>query len=291
MKTYFLRLVVLGMVLVPGFAPETALALDKVATYTWRDFARSETLLGGEVDPDGTLKVIARPDEKVIRLAVLKEPVITKPFFVLSGKCRYENVGDVGFLEMWSVFGETRYFSRSLGTVGPTGRLSGSSDWREFALPMSLLDGSTFRSPGSIEVNIQLPEGGTVWLSDLTLWQGHSFELPKAAGIWWSDRTGGLIGGGIGAILGGLAWWAGWLASRPLRRPLAKAMFRMIRAASLVALVMGLTALGAAQPYGVWYPPLLVGVLGTVIPAWSLKRIRADELRDEMRKLEGLDAA
>ena len=58
---------------------------------------------------------------------------------------------------------------------------------------------------------------------------------------------------------------------------------------SLLALAAGVAAWSASQPYAVYYPLLLVGLLGTVIPLGlrpSLKR-RYQDL--ELRRMQAMD--
>ena len=75
--------------------------------------------------------------ERAVSLQVLRleNPPIATPVWAVVGEVRYEGVAGDGYLEMWSVFKDGRFFSRTLDQAGPMSRLSGASGWREFVLP------------------------------------------------------------------------------------------------------------------------------------------------------------
>ncbi len=81
----------------------------------------------------------------------------------------HEDVGDAGFLEIWNHLDDGgSYFSRTLAEdSGPLQRLEGPSGWRSFALPFSTTPGGP--SPTRLELNVVLPAGGVVRLTDLRL--------------------------------------------------------------------------------------------------------------------------
>ena len=90
--------------------------------------------------------------------------------YAVSGEIKYENVSSDGYLEMWSVFPpahsglpEERYFSRTLGESGPSGKISGTSSWREFSLPFNRTGASN--PPTRLELNIYLPGRGVVFIA------------------------------------------------------------------------------------------------------------------------------
>jgi multidrug transporter EmrE-like cation transporter len=276
-------------------ATTEAHALDKVAEYAWGELKRAGQVVNGTVEPgvDGRgtmLKVVADPRRPLVPLAGLSGPPVTKRFYVLTGRCRYEGVGGTGFLEMWSVLdNQRRFFSRALAAYGPMASLSNASGWREFALPASLLDDPSAPLPQALEFNLHLPSGGTVWLSDLTLSQSDTWEMPLAEGAWWGDTTGGFLGGVLGGMLGCLAGLAGFLSSRPQTRGLSTVLFAGLCGVSAVVLVAGVVAVATGQTYAVWYPLGLVGVLGTTIPGSRLWTQRELRIREEMRRLEATD--
>jgi hypothetical protein len=93
----------------------------------------------------------------------------------------------------------------------------------------------------------------------------------------------GAIGGGVGGTLGGL-WGAlaGWLAPRGKAKLLVVGLGWLILTAAVGCLGLGVYALTAGQPYGIWYPPLLVGivipsVVGGLLPMVYRRYRQADQ--------------
>src|SRR3954469_8826451 len=98
----------------------------------------------------------------------LARPPIATPFYRLEGEVRYDAVESTGYLEMWNHFGGgVSAFSRTLADGGPLGRLRGTSTWRAFSLPFNAT--GVEGSPKRLEVNLQLPGSGTVYLRSLKL--------------------------------------------------------------------------------------------------------------------------
>jgi hypothetical protein len=95
-------------------------------------------------------------------LIVLDDPGVDGEY-VITGMVSYEGV-TAGYLEMWSVFGESRYFTRTLAESGELGVLRGDSEWRPFALPFFAAPGT---APTSLEINLVLDGPGTVWIGPL----------------------------------------------------------------------------------------------------------------------------
>ncbi len=58
-----------------------------------------------------------------------------------------------------------------------------------------------------------------------------------------------------------------------------------------MALVVGVVALVAGQPYAVWYPLLLGGGICTVVFGAILLAVRARYRADELRRVQAMDAA
>ena len=124
------------------------------------------------VDKETVLKVVRDTSTpQLIALATLKDPKITEKAYQLKGKVRVEGVAGEGFLEMWNHFPEPKpgaAFSRTMAETGPMGKLRGTAPWRDFYLPF-MIDDKSMPAPNKLQLNVFLPEKGTVWLSDLTL--------------------------------------------------------------------------------------------------------------------------
>lgn len=271
-------------------------ALETVTKCDWAFLKQYKQLFNGEViESKGqppVLKVEGKRGVTMLPITTLRKPPVTKRFYVVHGRVKYEGVGGAGFLEMWSDLGdEKRFFSRTVEAAGPMRALSGSSGWREFCLPASLLTDASLPLPVALELNVHLPEGGTVWLSELYLSQSDEFEIPGPRGAWWNDRTGGLVGGIGGASLGILAGLAGWLGMRRKTLAAAVILFRLVIAASGVTLLAAVYGLVTGQPLCVVFPLGLLGTLGVAVP-WSRLRQAEQQLAvKELRQVTAMDVA
>ncbi|MBN1972846.1 MAG: hypothetical protein JW787_04360 [Sedimentisphaerales bacterium] len=109
---------------------------------------------------------------------------------------------------------------------------------------------------------------------------------------WFDPKTAGMIGGIIGASLGitggiigslcGICVQKGW-------KKLIYSLFILAIAASIVLLIIGVVALVCKQPYHVWYPFILPGVLGTVLFSVLLPVIGKRFTGYELRKMQAKD--
>ena len=123
-----------------------------------------------------TIEVIAG-DRALTPLIIDAQPQVGSHSYALRGEVKYEEVGGTGYLETWTSVGGGKAFSRSLGEQGPMGKLTGSSTWREFMLPMNMMGSS--EPVKQIEMNVVLPNGGKVWLRNLRL-DPMDFGAPDA---------------------------------------------------------------------------------------------------------------
>lgn len=220
------------------------------------------------------------------RIAVIESPAVAEQSYAITGTVAYEGVEGDGYLEMWSVFPDgSRYFSRTLDAAGPLAKLSDTSPARSFALPFFLTPDSP--RPIRLEVNVVLPAGGHVTVRDLRF--DSSAPAASERGAWWSARTAGSIGGAAGSAVGIFGGLLGTLCSLGRGQRFVLAGLVALGASGLVLGAIGGVALALGQPYEVWYPLLLLGVLDPVL-AFSLRptvRRRFDTL--ERRRMQALD--
>ena len=110
------------------------------------------------------------------------------------------------------------------------------------------------------------------------------------ADAWWTGEQAGWIGGIGGSalgILGGLIGTVcGVLAPRGKGRLFVLGTMSAVVIISFTILIVGLVALLIGQPYMVWYPCLLIGVLGVVIFGGLIPVIRGVYRQAEQRQLE-----
>ena len=238
-------------------------------------------------DAEKATKLTIAPGGDAVNVLTLEDPKITHATYAIRGLVKYEDVKGRGYLEMWSHFPDGRFFSRTLGDAGPMRAIHGTSDWREFVLPFSSSPG---KFPSRLEVNVVLPEGGTVWLGEAKLVQPAG-DLSRRAGAWWSDRQGGIFGGVLGSTLGIIGGLIGALAGLGRGRRLALSLALASAIASAVLLVTGIAALGLRQPYGVWYPLVLCGALGTIILGSLYPTLKRRFAEHELRRMSAVDVA
>ncbi len=280
----------------------TCSAQKVLAEYDWQKLVQNGQLRGGEaasVDGKSALKIV-NTNETPLQLQLLKipKPRISKKLYAITGEVKYNGVRGDGYLEMWNFFPplqsgmpEGQYFSRTLGVEGEMGKLSGTSDWRAFMLPFDSSGGSG--SPTRLEINIFLPAQGTVFLGPVKLveYTGSFASMGIASSnAWWSDRAAGMVGGIGGGVLGCLGGLLGWLAWKGQAR-------RFVVAASWVLIGLGVAlglgavvALSEKQPYAVWFPLVLGGVLLLGIIPFRLRNFLKHYEDLELRRMTAIDA-
>jgi hypothetical protein len=99
----------------------------------------------------------------------------------------------------------------------------------------------------------------------------------------WIPGTALGVTGGILGSLGGM------LAPRGRARGLVLGLYALVMCATAVLLAVGLFALYAGQPYGVWYGLMLPGLLGTVVFGTLLPVILKRYREAEERRLTAHD--
>ncbi|HID30595.1 MAG TPA: hypothetical protein EYP19_11405, partial [Desulfobacterales bacterium] len=248
-----------SLVLVMGWAQ----AGDVLRNITWDKLARDGMLLAGELDSKVTETSVPSlkldgdgKNVRKLRLLVINKPGITTSIYYLTGRVKYEFENGSAYLELLNYFqGDQVFFSRTVSDGGPMKRLEGKSDWRGFALPFNC-SGREDR-PTKLELNIMFEGKGTVWLGQLKLEQG----IPG----WWSDRAGGLFGAILGIILGCMGAAIGVLTSMGKALNFVISAIKGIILLGIVLLIAGAVAFIMRQPYHVFYPLLLVGLICTVV--------------------------
>ena len=163
-------------------------------------------------------------------------------------------------------------------------KLTGSSGWRSFALPF---DATGAPAPSRLVLNVVFAGRGRVELGPLTL--AEQAAGPADPGAAWTDRAAGLVGGLGGALIGCLGALVGVLTSLGRARRLVMALIFSLIAVGALALVGGLIALAASQPYAVFYPLLLIGVLASAVPLGLLPTIRRRYAEIELRTMRAYD--
>jgi hypothetical protein len=238
---------------------------------SWSELQTQGLLMSGKVhaSTDPTVPEYLQIERAVdtgvtIPLATIETPGITRRSYALLGKVKHEGVQGKGYLEIRNYFGDSeRYFTRTLSDSGPMKSLEGSSDWREFSLPFTMED--TTKRPSKIQLNITFAGKGTVSIGPVRLVEYDEAEIPAPdTSGWWTEQQGGWLGGVIGCLgglfgcLGGLA---GSLAYRGKARGFSFGVLYVMTVLGILSLLGGLSALAVRQPYHVYFPLLLTGLL------------------------------
>jgi len=278
-------------VLAPA-APAAEIARD----LSWASLRQQGALLAGELRPADSSAAFEhlevknpKPDPRTLNLLKLETPSISKSRYAIVGNVRYEGVEGTGYLEMWSTFAQKgRFFTRTLAPSGPMQSLIGSSPWRPFALPFDATGATA--PPQTLLVNLFLPGRGTVHVGPLRLVE-YTEDVPpgSAGGAWWGPRTAGRAGGVVGSLVGCLGGVIGLLAGRGRGRALAMGLVKGMLGLGAISLVFGVVALFRSQPYAVFYPLLLGGVLGVGLPLFLIPTLRRRYAELELRKMKARD--
>ena len=110
---------------------------------------------------------------------------------------------------------------------------------------------------------------------------------------WWTDQQAGLIGGiagsGLGILGGIIGTLAGIFAPQGKCKGLVFGLCFFAIGVGVFCLITGLVALILGQPYGVYYPLLLIGILGTAVVGGITPVIRMRYREADNRRLEAED--
>jgi len=219
--------------------------------------------------------------------------------YVVRGQVQYRDVEGTAYLEMWNVMPDgKRYFTRTLAEAPSEPmvikmgvdmqKISGTSEWREFALPFNLMG----HKPESVtlEINIVMPGKGTIEVTGLTVSDYPTF----GGGEWFDARTGITIGMILGFFIGCyiclIRILVGFLMPRGIGRRLITGMFVFGIVMGFAILGVTITALLCGQSFRVWCPFIVLGVFPLVVFPVAYLTIRQKYKQVELRKMQALDA-
>jgi hypothetical protein len=209
-------------------------------------------------------------------------PRFASPTYMVCGRVKYEDVEGDGYLELLSSFADNgTYFTRGLADWGAMQKLHGTSGWRDFELPFHADPGMELKH---LTLNVVLPGGGKV-----TVAQPLTVVRIDTSHQWWTESQGGLVGGGMGTLFGILGATIGLAASWGKSRRWAIILCCVGLAISGVSLILSLIALATHQPYHVYYPLLLIGIIGLGVLGFNLRQIIRRFQDDELRRMTAAD--
>ena len=247
------------------------------------DFPTETVSAAGEVLVDGLL-------------FELEEPGITTPVYALKGMIRYQGIEGDAYLQMDNDFGDKgSFFTKTLATAGPLKKLRGSSDWRPFVLPFYANSGDesggAILTPDKLTVSLHRPGSGEVFIRDVILYQYAAGEDPmQSGGAWFGNRTMALVGAIGGTLVGLWGGLIGFLASRGKARGFVLGSTTVLVVLGIASVIVGTVVLATGQPYGAYYPLLLVGAIIAVVFG-NLRRVLPQRYGAmELKKMQALDA-
>jgi len=230
-------------------------------------------------------------DAGAVQLLNIGNPGVTATIWAIRGNIRYEGVSEDSFMEMWSYLGENEhYYSRTLQKHGPMATISGSSDWRPFVVPFFSNENAPTLS--NLQLNIIYGGEGVISIGPLEIVQFAPGEDPLGGigDAWWSARQAGLIGGLFGGLIGLLGALIGILTASGRFHSVVVNLLRLMIGVGLSALVLAIAAFLLKQPYAVWYPPAILGFIGTTIGFVLFPVVnRALQIREE-RRIKAMDS-
>ena len=274
-------------------------AEDVLREVAWSELEQAGIELPGTVlpaDEDTAFDrlVVEKSDNEAatMHLASITDLTTLGRYFSLRGRVKCESVEGQAYLEMILYLPDGRRpYSRLLADAGMVRSLEGSSDWRWFMLPFDF-GAQAPPQVQRIDLNLIMPGRGRVSIGPVSLLRFDDRAAMFAApGAWWSDRSAGLIGGVGGALIGCMGALIGVLGSRGRAKRLVVTLMRLQIGFGVVSLIFGIAALILGQPYSVYYPLLLLGVICTVVPAGLLPGIRRRYQQEELRRMDAVDAA
>lgn len=250
-----------------------------------------ESVSGSGHDGGRCLKVAKETSGKTtVPLLEVEAPGISLPMYAVKGRVRTEAVRGQAYLELLSHFGaDGVHYSRTLSGSGPMQHLGGTSEWREFMLPFFSSPGHA--PPSKLSVNLVLPGPGVVTIGPLELVQApERAGLDGQPGQWWNTRQAGLFGGIGGTLVGLFGALIGLLAAKGQAPRFVLGLTAVAIVAGLAVLLLGVAAFVRGQPYAVYYPPLLLGGITTLVCGSSLLVVRRRYRNLELRKIQACDA-
>lgn len=218
-----------------------------------------------------------------VPLVVIENPSLGNDHYEVKGDVRYENVEGEAYLETLNWFGKGKsaesFFSKTLNPTGAMGVISGTSDWRDYRLPFFPKNGP----PAKIELNLVMPGSGTVFLSGFMV---TNENIEGGSHAWLNASWGGVVGSVFGVITGIL----GMIGGMGKARRFVMLMLWLMLFVGVSLLCVGIAALFNDQPYYVWYPGILIGVLTLILyPFVLIPRIKQSYEQMELRKISSTD--
>ncbi len=139
-------------------------------------------------------------------------------------------------------------------------------------------------TPKKLELFVVVEQGEVELETEVKLLQGDA----AVESGWWSPRQAGMVGAIGGVTLGLMGALVGLLAST--RPRLVLTLCKGLSALGLALLAVGGVAWLSAQPYHVYYPLLLCGMISAAVFFSSARQMEARVRDQELRSMAAQDA-
>ena len=243
--------------------------------------ARATESKGPKDEPAVT--VVGNETASTTKIVVSVDPDVTSHRYVVRGRVKYEGVKGVGYLELLNNFGDKgTYFTKTLSDWGTLKKITGTSDWREFELPFNADPGM---KPKELTLNVVLPGKGTVMVTRPTL------ADQKLSYQWWGGPEAGWYGGIFGSLIGIFGGLIGTLCALGKARTMTMVALYFALGMGVLCLIAGVVAVVMGQPYHVYYPMLLFGLVMVFSLGFNLRGISRHFNEVEMRRMNAADAS
>ena len=107
---------------------------------------------------------------------------------------------------------------------------------------------------------------------------------------WWTERDAGWIGGVGGCIVGLLGALIGILGGFGKARRFVMLLTTAVVGLGMLCLVVGAAAFALGQPYAVYYPLVLFGIIATAVFGGNLPILRRRYQQIELRRMTAMDS-
>lgn len=256
---------------------------------------QAERQVGGLRFSQQPATIEAAGEQRLYPLMALTTPGVQTPVYAVKGLVRYSHVPGDGYLQLTSHFGaKGAFFSKTLAPSGPLAKITGSSDWRPFTLPFYAAGGDPETGkpllPEKLSLAVFLPESGTVSVRNVGVYEYLPGEDPLASsGQWFGTDTGAWIGAVAGSAVGFWGAVIGLLAGRGRARVFVTSSVNVLLLAGVLGTAAGLFALMGGQPYAVYFPLLLIGVIILAVFGALRGNLTARYEHLELQKMQAMD--
>jgi hypothetical protein len=107
---------------------------------------------------------------------------------------------------------------------------------------------------------------------------------------WWNAKAASWVGAIAGSICGLLCGLIGLLTGLGKARRFVLVLTAAMTVFGAVCLIVGIVAVSLRQPYEVYYPLLLVGVILVAVCGSNIRSLRLRYEQIELRKMAAMDA-